>query len=398
MTCNCNVEHDVFDPCYDYCASSVKMCQIGNDSLLEGATYCDGNNNLFKCVGGQLVFQSSNCGGTTTPPASQCQPGYYFDITQADCVPIEGFTTPPLCDFQISPTSAKVGDVITFIPLECTADASSWVLDFGDGTSYIYGSGAPVANKTHIYTKAGTYYPKLTATNSGGSLSATGTISIAGESMISPHCDFQVFPTSANVGDAVTFRPLACTGDTVIDWFFDFGDGSSYLYGSGSPIADHYHTYSKPGTFYPSLTVGTSWGGSTSATGTISISASPIVVPPVLPPVVPPVLPPVVPPVVTCTGKPCGSACPCVTGQTCGTDGKCAAGGSSVLSCQSGYTYNSTTKKCVANSSGGSAAAVECVGLNRGGSLDPTCILEKGNESYLVIAIGLVALVILLRK
>jgi hypothetical protein len=39
-----------------------------------------------------------------------------------------------------------------------------------------------------------------------------------------------------------------------------------------------------------------------------------------------------------------------------------------------------------------------CVGMNRDGSLDPTCIIEKGNEMYLYGAIGLVLLLVLLKK
>jgi hypothetical protein len=37
-----------------------------------------------------------------------------------------------------------------------------------------------------------------------------------------------------------------------------------------------------------------------------------------------------------------------------------------------------------------------CEGMNRDGSLDPTCIMEKGNEMYLYGAIGVVVLLVLL--
>jgi PKD repeat protein len=47
---------------------------------------------------------------------------------------------------------------------------------------------------------------------------------------------------------------------------------------------------------------------------------------------------------------------------------------------------------------GGGGAATQCEGLNRNGSLDPTCILETGNELYLYGAIGVIALIVLMRK
>jgi PKD repeat protein len=358
------------------------MVQYCSDfGVTEGQTYCDGNNNLYKCVKGayayELVFQHAGCA--------------------------ESVSTAPRCDFQISPTSAKVGDTVTFIPLECTATATSWMLDFGDGSSNVYGSGAPVADKRHVYTKAGTYYPKLTTTNSVGSLSAQGTITIAGEALVAPRCDFQIYPTSAKVGDTVTFRPLGCTGDTVTEWFMDFGDGSSYLYGSGAPIADHYHIYSDSGTFYPSLTVGTSWGGSTSATGTISIAASPEVIPPggwtcdfpcdvfdqacinwqtancVTPPPTP------------CSTANCPSPKSCVGGICTAPSTVCSAANCpSPKSCVGGV--------CTGGGTGGTTTKVECVGLNRSGSLDPTCIMEKGNEPYLYAAIGIIALIVLMKR
>jgi len=52
----------------------------------------------------------------------------------------------------------------------------------------------------------------------------------------------------------------------------------------------------------------------------------------------------------------------------------------------------------VPNGSGGAgtAPAIPCDGMNRGGSFDPMCIMEPTNSMYLYGAIGLVILVVLL--
>jgi PKD repeat protein len=93
----------------------------------------------------------------------------------------------------------------------------------------------------------------------------------------------------------------------------------------------------------------------------------------------------------------CSSSLNCPSGQTC-VGGVCKSNTvtpscTSTLNCKSGETCVGGV--CKSSTSG---SKTSCVGMNRNGSLDPTCIIEKGNEIYLLGALGIVAAIVLLKR
>lgn len=152
--------------------------------------------------------------------------------------------------------------------------------------------------------------------------------------------------TSGAVPLAVTFKESnLVTGMT--SGLLSFGDGESI----SLMIGQTSHTYIAPGTYSVTYKV-TNGIGSDTATTTITVSQG----------------------ATTVTPKTCSPAC------------------------GAGYKCNTATGVCDKITTGGGAASAECEGFNRNGSLDPTCILEKGNEIYLYGAIGILALIVIMRK
>jgi PKD repeat protein len=85
-------------------------------------------------------------------------------------------TTPPapIASFTASPTSGAPPLTVTFTDTS-TNSPTSWNWVFGDVGA---GNTSTSQNPSHTYTAAGTYSAKLTATNAGGSTSATQQITI----------------------------------------------------------------------------------------------------------------------------------------------------------------------------------------------------------------------------
>jgi PKD repeat protein len=225
-----------------------------------------------------------------------------------------------------------------------------------------------------------------------------------------PVAGLTAYPQSGDAPLVVTFTET--TVGTVTQWFWLFGDGESRETSPGSvsvPSRTLTHTYDLPGNYTVTYSVSNANGDSTVI---IPITVTKSSVATITPKV--------------CTG--------CVTGVTkCNTiTGVCdlvtpAATGCPV--CTGGTICNPATKKCVSTGSagtgggtggtggtggngggtgggtggtggtgGGADTATSCDGMNRNGALDPTCIIEKGNEMYLYAAVGAIVLLLLLKK
>ena len=68
----------------------------------------------------------------------------------------------PVAAFSASPNSGNAPLTVAFTDTS-TGSPTSWIWDFGDGTTY------NIQNPPHIYTQAGTYTVKLTVSNAFGS-------------------------------------------------------------------------------------------------------------------------------------------------------------------------------------------------------------------------------------
>jgi PKD repeat protein len=139
----------------------------------------------------------------------------------------------------------------------------SW--DFGDGAT---GSGITA---THSYSAAGTYFVKLTVSDSIGRAASTAqSISIAAGT--GPTVVFTFSPSAPQVGQIVNFnasatRPTA--GRTISSYAWNFGDGDSKT--TSAPQTTH--DFQSAGAFTVTLVVTDDAGRTGSATNTVTVGA-----------------------------------------------------------------------------------------------------------------------------
>nr|WP_232308773.1 PKD domain-containing protein [Methanosarcina lacustris] len=166
----------------------------------------------------------------------------------------------PVVNFWGTPRSGNAPLSVTFKDIT-TGAPTAWNWDFGDGTT------STDQNPTHIYSAAGNYVIKLTASNAAGStvLSKYNYITVTGTAAQTPVAAFSASPTSGNSPMDVTFTDSS-TG-TPTAWSWNFGDGSSST--QKSPT----HTYSTAGTYTVTLTA-TNAAGSNTVTKTSYITAT----------------------------------------------------------------------------------------------------------------------------
>lgn len=131
----------------------------------------------------------------------------------------------PTTIFTFSPESGFVNETITFT--NTSENASSFLWDFGDNSS------STVQNPTHVYTAAGTFTITLTATDDGGTSTATKTIEIT----VPP---FNIFP-GVRIGN---FK-LSDNYKTLKS--YTSGTGSHIVLGFGSGTYWHLLSYDETG-------------------------------------------------------------------------------------------------------------------------------------------------------
>ncbi len=166
---------------------------------------------------------------------------------------------PPVAAFGADPVSSVTGQAVQFIN-QTQGDVTSYAWDFGDGAT------STERDPTHTFTAAGTYPVVMTATNTGGSNSATLNY-IVSEPAQPPQPAFTADPAASVVGQSVQFINQS-SGD-ITDYTWDFGDGSP-VSNEASPA----HTFGAAGTYTVTLTA-SGPGGSNAATIGYTVSEAP---------------------------------------------------------------------------------------------------------------------------
>ncbi|MDD4247942.1 MAG: PKD domain-containing protein [Methanosarcina sp.] len=191
-----------------------------------------------------VTLTASNAAGTDTKTKEN-----YIIVTTPQKPVVNFWGTPRSGD---APLNVAFKDITTGVP-------TTWNWDFGDGTY------STDQNPTHIYSSAGRYTIKLTATNAAGSNTLTKYyyLTVTGTAAQTPVAAFSASPTSGNSPMDVTFTDTS-TG-TPTAWSWNFGDGTN------SAIQNPVHTYSTAGTYTVTLTA-TNAAGSNTATKTNYIS------------------------------------------------------------------------------------------------------------------------------
>ena len=140
---------------------------------------------------------------------------------------------------------------------------ASYLWDFGDGTTTVTAS-----SPSHQFSAGGTYFVTLTATTTSGC-----TASIQNEVTIQspPVAGFTV--PSVCPGDSSRFSDNSNpVNGSVVDWTWDFGDGSPVVYGEQFPV----HLYAGAGPYFVTLIAMNSAGCFDTVTAQASINLLPV--------------------------------------------------------------------------------------------------------------------------
>ncbi|HET9795121.1 MAG TPA: PKD domain-containing protein [Thermoanaerobaculia bacterium] len=163
--------------------------------------------------------------------------------------------------FSITPNPASAGQTVQFTDTTLNSP-TSWSWNFGD--PYSTSNTSTAKNPTHVYSVAGTYTIRLTATNSAGSASTTNTVAINAP-VVAPVASF----TAAYGGKVLTEQFTDTSTGSPTSWSWNFGDTASGASNTSS-LQNPSHRFSKSGTYTVTLTVRNSAGsGSTLHTLTV---------------------------------------------------------------------------------------------------------------------------------
>jgi PKD repeat protein len=350
--------------------SNAANCVVGSQTVLNGYTYCDGDNQ-FLCQNGEFIYQKSclassaiisQCkvnGVTINKGETACVNGmlYYCERTATGVNP---YTTEagnctgsgtiwepvvaPICYYNIDPVEPKPGETVTFTPHDCTGTTPTRsVWNFGDGSTEIVTT--TPSKVTHIYTVAGTYKVSLLVTVEGyGNATETTFYVVADNTGSSGQCAAfgECPPGDINSPECCNYTYRYKCRKSMISDYYSWNDTGVRCSGdcTGGLCGD---TTSSVSILYPINT-----------SGRVVVTSNKVI---------------------TTSSKitwSSGSAC---TTVTCPYPNVCVSG------------------VCVITK-----AATSCDGLERDGEIDPSCMLETGNELYLYGAIGLVALLLLSRR
>lgn len=161
-------------------------------------------------------------------------------------------TNPSLvADFTASPEAPRVRDTVTFDASPSTnggvacGSRCTYQWSFGDGTT---ANGIVAA---HQYRTVGTFPVTLTVTDARGAQDST-TRPVSVGAAAPPEVAFTFSPTEPEAGDTVFFNASTSTaadGRVLVDYFWDFGDGTT---ASGVSVSK---TYAVAGSYVVTLKV-----------------------------------------------------------------------------------------------------------------------------------------------
>jgi PKD repeat protein len=208
---------------------------------------------------GVKCHTSSSTYNNSFPPASpfNCYSGPTSTRTFFTVSGVPAGTSAPVANFTSAPSSPKTGDAVQFTD-SSTGAPTSWSWSFGDGAT------STVQNPPHTFQTAGKFSVKLTASNAGGSNSATKSITVAAKPS-APVAQFDWSPKPPKAGVDVQFTDQSTGNPT--SWSWDFGGGEK------STSRNPRHKFAQEGSYPVKLTVKNSLG-SDSVTNTVVVGAA----------------------------------------------------------------------------------------------------------------------------
>jgi PKD repeat protein len=154
----------------------------------------------------------------------------------------------PVADFFFSPVAPREGDDVFFdgsSSFDNDGQIVSYRWTFGDGRSDTTSS----PTTRHSYDLVGSYNVMLTVTDDRGLSASKGPVEVKIASASDPVASFVFSPSSPKVNTGVNFNASASkatAGRTIVEYFWDFGDGSPHHSSSNSTVL---HTFDRTGNF-----------------------------------------------------------------------------------------------------------------------------------------------------
>lgn len=152
-----------------------------------------------------------------------------------------------------------------------TADAVTWVINWGDGTTSTATGRSTYAE--HVYATAGSFAITATAAdNDGGTADSTTSVTVLAPTLAASVTG----PATGVEGSSVTLQFSASGTDTVTEWLVNWGDGSAtQSFAAGATSAAH--VYRNQGSFAATV-VAVGQSSSDDASHTVAVgNAAPIV-------------------------------------------------------------------------------------------------------------------------
>ena len=178
----------------------------------------------------------------------------------------------PTADFTFEPTKPSTEDVVSFDAGDSSA-ADGWIQFYAwdfNSDGVIDATGKFV---NHKFTTPGQKHVTLTVTDNDG-VAGTITKSVFVRKNTAPKADFTFSPKDPTVTDTIQFTDTSKDDVGVVQWKWDFGDGTM------SDVQSPSHKYATAKTYSVKLSVTDTDGASSSITKDVTVSA-PLNMPPV---------------------------------------------------------------------------------------------------------------------
>ncbi|GAB4091610.1 PKD domain-containing protein [Flaviaesturariibacter terrae] len=211
-----------------------------------------------RSIGAQTSSWDFGDGSTSTetsPVHTYAAPGSYvvkLRVTNDTCYHTRTITVDVYNEkarFRAADSSLCYGQAYSVSAYDFNAaHIRAWSWDFGDGNA----PETTVAAATHVYTRPGTYTVTLTITDPLGCTSSfTQTVTVRGAIADFEHSGAAACLTGAGAPVEFTDRSVADGNNPIVQWLWDFGDGTRDSSGAG-PLQ---HRYAATGTYTATLRV-----------------------------------------------------------------------------------------------------------------------------------------------
>jgi PKD repeat protein len=252
----------------DITSGSNGTCSTSITYICTAETGYDGPTGVGS-ISGDVIAGAPGIGGPPIRPqftpttSGGSDPNSYTASTRADGATITG---------GIYPNGLDTTWWIQYWPANGSGSvAQTPASDIGSGTAPVMVTGYP----THLNPNT-TYDYELVAQNADGTTDGyTYSFTTGSQSATAPVAAFTSTPAAAKPGSAVSFNASGSTdsGATIIDYSWNFGDGSAIDDTNATQTASH--TYTAVGTYNVTLIVTNSNGESETITQTVKVDSTP---------------------------------------------------------------------------------------------------------------------------